>query len=386
MNSKPSAISRQLGALVALTFVMFALAIPASACPFCYALKPTLAQQRAAADVVAVVEAIGDNEFRVHQVLKGSEQLKGAKTLHFDPEQKTKRGQLLLVFGKRSSDAKATIRWNAIAATETSLAYAARAPEMSIAAAKRLPYFARYFEHAEPLIAEDAYLEFGHAPYGKVRQVAKDLPMAKIRSWIVDPSIPQFRKGFYGVALGLAQNDADRKANTALLRKIIDTPASDFRQGFDGVVGGYLIAEGPTALTHIEQRYLANPKARAGDVRHVLSALRFYYEYGDDIKSETLAVALAKLLARREFAAEVVTDLARWQHWKVLDQVAGLYNYDRDTTLTIRRAVVGYLIACPLPARLWRRLWGHCGGDLRGHGRRQAAGKRSDSLRRRGGW
>jgi hypothetical protein len=350
VSSKRSAISLQLLAVTTATFVLFALTTPASACPFCYALKPTLAQQRAAADVVAVVEAGGDKEFRVHQVLKGSEQLKGVKTLHFDPEQKTTRGQLMLAFGTRTSDTKATHRWNAIAATETSLAYAARAPDVGMASAKRLPYFARYFEHAEPLIAEDAYLEFGHTPYDKVRQVAKDLPMAKIRKWIVDPAIPQFRKGFYGLALGLATNAADRKANTALLRKIIDTPASDFRQGFDGVVGGYLIAEGPTALAHIEQRYLANPKARAGDVRHVLSALRFYYEYGDDIEADKLAAALAKLLVRREFAAEVVTDLARWEHWAVLDQVAALYNYDRDTTLTIRRAVVGYLIACPLPA------------------------------------
>jgi hypothetical protein len=181
-----------------------------------------------------------------------------------------------------------------------------------------------------------------------VRDVAKHLPMDKMRQWIVDPDIPQFRKGFYGIALGLATNDADRKSNIAVLRQLIDAPASDFRQGFDGAIGGYLIAEGPRALKHIEDRYLANPKARGGDVRHVISALRFYYEYGDQIDHKLLAAALAKLLKRREFAAEVVTDLARWEHWTVLDQVAGLYNYDRDTTLAIRRAVVGYLLACPL--------------------------------------
>ena len=150
--------------------------------------------------------------------------------------------------------------------------------------------------------------------------------------------------------LGLATNDKDRKANALVLRKIIDTPASDFRQGFDGVLAVYLISEGPQALKHIESRYLANPKSRAGDVRHVLTALRFYYEYGDDIESKRLATALAKLLARHEFAAAVVTDLARWQHWQALDEVASLYSYDRDTTLAIRRAVVGYLLACPAEA------------------------------------
>ena len=339
-----------------LTCAIIACALPnvARACPFCYALKPTLAQQRAAADVVAVVEVAGDGdgvrEFTVHQVIQGGELVAGAKTLLFDPEVKTMRGDLMLAFGARSSDAKAAIRWKAYPATETSLAYAARAPAVDVATEKRLLYFARYLEHAEPLIAEDAYLEFGHAPYDKVRSVAEHLPMDKIRRWIVDANIPQFRKGFYGLALGLSKNAAEREANIALLRKIIDAPASDFRQGFDGAIGGYLIAKGPEALAHIEKRYLANSMARAGDVRHVLSALRFYFEYGDEIDAKQLAAALAKLLERREFAAEVVTDLARWEHWQVLDQVAALYNYDRDTTLATRRAVVGYLLACPLPA------------------------------------
>ena len=262
--------------------------------------------------------------------------------------QKTAAGQFMLVFG-RSTETKGVTKlaWEAVPVTETSLAYFARSPAARLPTDRRLPYFARYLEHPEPLIADDAYLEFGHAPYDKVRLVAKDLPMEKIRLWVVDPNIPQFRKGFYGLALGLATNEKDRQANALVLRKIIDTPASDFRQGFDGVLAGYLIAEEPTALTYIETRYLADPKSQAGDVRHVLAALRFYYEYGDHTQAKRLAAALAKLLARREFAAEVVTDLARWQHWQALDTVAALYTYDRDTTLAIRRAVVGYLIACP---------------------------------------
>ncbi|MCG8585035.1 MAG: hypothetical protein MI757_10015 [Pirellulales bacterium] len=354
MNGQRSVISRRLLMGMAALVILFSTWREAHACPFCYALKPTLAQQRSDADIVAVLEAVDDSDgardFTVHQLLKGSDQLDGGKTLRFDPEQKTAPGQLFLAFGSNTPDAKVAIRWKAVPATETSLAYAARSPATTLPYEKRLPYFARYFEHPEPLIAEDAYLEFGHAPYDKVRQVANEMPMEDIRNWIVDSNIPQFRKGFYGLALGLATNDDDRKANTALLREIIDTPASDFRQGFDGVLGGYLVAEGPKALEHIEQRYLANPKSRPGDVKHTLSALRFYYEFGEDIDPKQLAASLAKLLERREFAAEVIVDLARWEHWSVIDQVASMYNYDRDTTLTIRRAIVGYLLACPLPA------------------------------------
>jgi len=45
-----------------------------------------------------------------------------------------------------------------------------------------------------------------------------------------------------------------------------------------GIFGGYLIAVGEPALELIEDRYLANPTAANGDVRHAMTALRFYHE------------------------------------------------------------------------------------------------------------
>ena len=91
-------------------------------------------------------------------------------------------------------------------------------------AASRLSYFAKYLEHANRLIAEDAYLEFGSASYDEVRQVADQLPFASMRRFLVDANIPEERKGFYGLALGLATKDADRQANEKLLRQMIDAP------------------------------------------------------------------------------------------------------------------------------------------------------------------
>ena len=81
---------------------------------------------------------------------------------------------------------------------------AARAPNRRRPAAERLPYYARFLEYPNPLLAEDAYLEFGNASYDEVAQVAADLPFAKLRRWITDPQIPEARQGFYGLALGLA--------------------------------------------------------------------------------------------------------------------------------------------------------------------------------------
>ncbi len=198
-----------------------------------------------------------------------------------------------------------------------------------------------------PLVAEDAYLEFGHAPFDVVAQNVELLPMERVRRWLVDPNVPGRRKGFYGLALGLADRPRDRSANAALLRRQILAPENDFRAGFDGVLGGYLLLEGEPGLALIESRYLADPGAAVGDVRHAMTALRFYHEYGHAIPQERLCRAMRRLLDRQEFAEAAIVDLARWQDWDALDEITALYGRPEYAQAGIRRAIVGYLLACP---------------------------------------
>ncbi len=214
-------------------------------------------------------------------------------------------------------------------------------------AVERLRYFGTFLEHADPLIAEDAYLEFGHAPFDVVAQVADVLPAQRLRPWLVDAKVSPARKGFYGLALGLSTEAATRRANAEFLRELIVAPHDDFRAGFDGVLGGYLLLAGEPGLEIVERLYLADPRAADGDVRHTMTALRFYREYGHEIPPERLSAALARLLERPEFAAAATTDLARWKAWSAADRVADLYSARADAAT--RRAVVGYLLVCPSP-------------------------------------
>lgn len=237
--------------------------------------------------------------------------------------------------------------WSHVGVNDLSFAYVARAPSSRKETPERLRYFARYLEHDDPVVAEDAYQEFGHAPLDKVAEAADALDQAKLRAWLADESVRDYRKGFYGVALGLAKSDEDRKANEALIRKLIDEQSQDFIAGFDGVLGGYLLLAGDRGLKHLEERYLANPKSADGHVRHTLAALRFYHEYGRDIPRERQREALRRLLDRPEFAAPAIVDLARWQDWDALDRIAGLYGRKDYEAAGIKRAIVGYLLVCP---------------------------------------
>lgn len=167
--------------------------------------------------------------------------------------------------------------------------------------------------------------------------------------WLADQAVPPARKGFFGLALGLATDEQAQRANARFLQELIVEPQDDFRAGFDGILGGYLLLAGESGLELIESRYLANPRAADGDVRHALVALRFYHEYGKDIPAVRLQTAVRRLLARPEFAAAAITDLARWQAWQAPESIAALYEKTDYSTPSTRLAIVGYLLACPLP-------------------------------------
>jgi hypothetical protein len=102
-------------------------------------------------------------------------------------------------------------------------------------------------------------------------------------------------------------------------------------------------------LKRIEERYFQSPEAKHGDVRHAMNALRFHYEYGERDARDQVARAVARLVDRPAFAAAAITDLARWEHWDVLAQVAALYESKPVPDGPTRRAIIGYLRACDKP-------------------------------------
>lgn len=340
--------------LIAVAALLCVAAI-ASACPFCNAVKLTLAQEREAAVVAFIGEAIDKpgrerpaaQSFKIHRALKGKSLL-GDGSVRLVPDVLIKQGGLVLMLGNGAVDASVKeLQWTAIPLDEAAFAYVVQSPDLRQPSAKRLAFFARYLEHANRLLAEDAYLEFGHATFDQTAEVADRFSMSDLRRWLADPQVPPERKGFYALALGFAKTDADREQNRTLLRKRIDAPANDFRAGFDGLLAGYLLLDGRGGLELIESRYLADPKAADGDVRSALKALRFYHDYGHELKSEKLGAAVARVLSRPEFAAEALADLARWKYWPIVEQVASLYDRKEYADPAAGRAIVGYLRACP---------------------------------------
>lgn len=321
------------------------------ACPFCTAVSPSFAQQRESADVVALAEVLDaaaqPPRFRLHRIVKGEKELSDRAMLSADVQAALKPTTLVLLLANKGGDNKLT--WSALAVDEISAAYFLGAPGLRLPEVERLRYFAPFLEHPDPAIAEDAYREFGVARFDAVGKVADLVPSDRLRDWLQSERVPQSHKGLYGLMLGLAQDKRTRQENADFLKQQIEADENDFRAGFDGVVGGYLLLAGDEGLKRIEERFLANPNAAVGDVRHALTALRFYQEFGREISPSHLRAAVAKALVRPEFAETVITDLARLRGWEFCDAVAALYDRPGYDTREIRRAIVGYLLACPPP-------------------------------------
>lgn len=328
----------------------------ARACPFCSAVKPSLAARRDAAAVVLLGEKADSPPkapaVSVHRVLKGETLLPASQALTV-PDlvdlAQLKPGTLVLLLGQPAQQGEPPADWEVTPLDEIGYSYVLKSPDLKAPSAERLAWFARYLEHANPWLAEDAYLEFGHASFDQVAAVADHLPMADLRRWIADPAVLPEHKGFYGLALGLAVTGADRRENARLLRGLIEKPASDFRAGYDGVLGGYLLLAGEDGLKLVERLLLANRDAADGDVRHAVTALRFYHEFGRKLPPQRLCRAMRLLLARPEFAAAAIVDLARWKDWESLEQVVRLYDLPDFQDAAIKRSILGYLLVATTP-------------------------------------
>ena len=341
---------------------------PATACPFCGTVGQSLAQRRDAATVVAVAEAEGtaaadpggflSQRFRIDQMLRNPGRASAVGATAPARVAGQIAGTAVLFGAVRAAAPEATdagLFWSAVAADESLLGYVAAAPTSDLPAGERLRWFAARLEHPDPAIAADAFTEFGVAPFTAVRAAASGLDPARLRAWVSEPGIDARRRGLYGLLLGVAATTADDPAVARdcidTLHRAVEAPADDFRAGFDGVLAGVLVAEGQAGLDFLGHRGLFGRQARPLDQRHLLAALRFAGEsLTETVPRERVVAATAGLLASPAVAADATVDLARYQAWGAVAEVSRLWDTLGTDDPLVRRAVAGYLTACPLPA------------------------------------
>ncbi len=366
----------------------------AHGCPFCSAVSQTLSQEIAGADAAVIARLIklpseadansaldlddpdsGTAEFEVLEIIRSKDLADKApskgdtiKTVYFGNKDQKKIFMVTGIAGKR-------IDWTTpLPLTEKSVEYIKSLDTLPEKGAERLAFFLDYLEHEDPLLAQDAYDEFGRAPYDEVIAVGDQIDRPQLLGWIEDAQVGPTRRRLYLTMLGICGKDEDIAFLESLLRydykqmkpglaamqaimaqagpafgssvlnEMVKADVRRKQQCLDALVAAYLKLKGPEGLPLIEERFLANPAAEYTHVYAAVMALRFHGEETDSLPRERLLQSVRKVLGNPDIADQVIPDLARWEDWSVMDQLVTMFKESEENGW-VRQPVVSYLLA-----------------------------------------
>ncbi len=246
--------------------------------------------------------------------------------------------------------------WSAIPADEMLIGYVLQAPPIKrnfVNDTNRLEWFARWLEHPNPIISNDAYAEYALASFQEVQNSARAFNPKVIIDRLNDPALPPQRRGFYALLAGILSHTSSKHSQEtcidALTKALENQPSSDFQTGLDGIIAGLFIALGENTLPLLERQKLFQSDASPINQRHLLQALRFCWEYPSDTITRKKVVSITrKLLAVPHLSREVIVDLSRYEDWESCDSIAETWDTLGTENPFIRPTIIGYLLACPL--------------------------------------
>jgi hypothetical protein len=208
---------------------------------------------------------------------------------------------------------------------------------------QRLRFFFDYLDNTDLEISNDAYKEFANADYKDYRDMAKDLPAARIVKWLGDPATPSFRYGLYASMLG----HCGKARDAAVLRGMLDDSEKRTGSGMDGIMAGYIMLV-PKEGWKYTQNALKNTKNDFLFRYAALRAVRFLHEFRSDlISKKELVEGICVLLDQEDMADLAIEDLRKWKCWDKVDRVLAVCKTEAYKQPIVRRAILRYCLSCP---------------------------------------
>jgi hypothetical protein len=116
----------------------------------------------------------------------------------------------------------------------------------------RVDFLLPYLESTEPLLAEIAYAELAHAPYGALRSAKSRLNAPAIRRWLAQTRFPH-RQPLYFLLLGVA---GDRTDAARLEQRLSDASSAHDATNLPSMLAAVLELRGSSRMSWIEATYL----------------------------------------------------------------------------------------------------------------------------------
>ncbi len=374
--------------LAALAIVLLGAAL-AAACPFCAVESQTLSEETEAADAVVlaklIAEAPPDSDrvegpastdpdsgmatFEIIEVLRGQERLEGEKELKAVYFGDADRERIFLIMGLGLDG----LDWTTpLPLSPEAVDYVRQLSGVPASGADRLAFFQEYFEHPEPLLAQDAYDEFARAPYADVQALGPRMHHDQLVKWIADLEISPSRRRLYFTMLGVCGGNDDLPLLEAMIlsdfdaiepylqplvgsgltmggpvglpmwNEVVQQDERRKKLGLDALVACYLTLRGADGLELIDERFLTNPETEYTHVYSTIMAMRFHGDETNVLPRERLLASMRLLLDNPDFADQVILDLSRWDDWSVLDRLVEMFK-SADNDGYVRQPIVTYL-------------------------------------------
>ena len=334
------------------------------ACSICTSLSPTLCDEMAAAELAIIARYVQTPEvgpgvddpdaykstFQIDEVLKGTidSHEEGVARVLFFPGKTARVGDHFLMHGNRIESDEGgdlVIRWlTPIALTDEAMHYLRRMWKISENDVSRLQFATPYLNSPDPMLRRDAFDEFGKAPYELLEELGPELDKNDLIKKIESPETPSNLKKLYFTLLTICGT----KSELPFIVSQIEKEKSTASESLPALIACYVSLAGEAGLPFIEQTYLSEEgsdyERRAGAA---ITALRFHGQEASVIEREKIVEVFHHMLKRPTLGARILSDLARWEDWSVVDRVAKMFVEAEGDALWVREPAARYLLACP---------------------------------------
>ncbi len=210
--------------------------------------------------------------------------------------------------------------------------------------AKTLAIAGEHLDHADPLIAEEAFLVFARADDKHIGKYAKQLAPARLRKLVRTPDLEPERLSMFAYLLGACGNADDAE----LLRSLLDKPAEQNYKSYEGILAGYITLR-PKEGWGLALEMLKADKTSLLLRYATLRTLRFYYNADPQQFGPVVMRGMGQAVTHSDLADIAIHDLRRWQRWEHTKLIVSCYDQKSHRSPIVQNGIVRYALACPLP-------------------------------------
>jgi hypothetical protein len=209
---------------------------------------------------------------------------------------------------------------------------------------KMLLHAAKNFDHADGLIADEAFMVFAKADDKLIAQGAKKLDPKKLRKLVKDPDLEPERLSMFAYLLGACGNDED----VELLRSLLKNPQPRHYKSFEGILAGYITMRPKEGWAYVQDT-LKNRKQSFMLRYAALRTMRFFYNAKPEETGPQVLQGLGLAIAHYDLADIAIQDLRKWKRWEHTKLIVSCWDKSSHQSPIIKQSIVRYALACPQP-------------------------------------